>query len=391
MRRRDKACAAGRFFSRLYSESLLSKWLLIVLAANAALFVGAVHARAEEQRTTSSEAALLVRKALEAEAAGDAAGRTRYLGMALAADPDYAPAHWQLGEVRQNGAWIEPVELAHDDAYVNKIAEYKKVRDAASDVLDDHLRLAKFAKEAGLAEQARWHFENAHRLSPDLPDVQSELGMDVYRDQLISRQQKLALEADTKLAALQATVWVPGIGKLCKDARKGLPESRKLAIEQLGSIHDPSAIPTLEAATKLCGPEVSRAVVKSISTMRTHAATQSLVRHAVLAQDVATRRAAIEALRSRYIYAYMPMLLSYMQLPIQSRWDTYFLDDGRPAHRLSLFQEGSTQSLSFVSEGAVSAVFSYDSAVLKTRDFRRIRGQCPENRHAPFAECEPVQ
>jgi hypothetical protein len=51
------------------------------------------------------------------------------------------------------------------------------------------------------------------------------------------------------------------------------------------------------------------------------------------------------------------MLLSYLQVPVDIRFETFFLNDGRPAHRLTLFQEGQTESQSFVSEGARNAAF----------------------------------
>ncbi len=323
-----------------------------------ALFAAPVRMWAGELDKSSSPAAQLVRQALEAEAAGDVRGRTKLLARALAADPDYAPAHWQLGEVRRGDGWVEPVELATDSARLKRIDEYRTLRDRSKDTIEDQQKLAHFAGRAGLAEQERLHFENLHRLSPDSVEARDRLGLVNYQGKFVSPQQKVTLEAEARRSQIAATEWVPKLLTLRNDIMTGQAAARKKATEELQSIREPDAIPALEAATKLSSAEVGRAVAVSLSQIHDQAATDSLVRHAVLAQDAKTRSTATDALRSRSLYAYVPMLLAYMQLPIKARLETFFLDDGRPGHRLSMTQEGQGQSLSFVSQGALTQYIS---------------------------------
>ncbi|HVU87542.1 MAG TPA: polymorphic toxin-type HINT domain-containing protein [Pirellulales bacterium] len=297
--------------------------------------------------------AKLVRLALEAEAAGDLVGRSRYLARALAADPDYAPAHWQLGEIRRGDQWVEPIQLARDEQQVAKMSEYRRLRDRSKESPQDQRRLAEFAAQANLPEQERLHVENVYRLSPDKSRVSAPLQLVPYGERFVTVAESSALAAKAAQARSATAIWVPRLVAMRNDIMNGSVTACEKALKELKAIRDPGAIPALEAATGLSSAAVGRAVVASLAEIRAQPATVSLVRHAVLAQDPQTRSEALNALKSRSVYAYAPMLLSYMQLPIETRFDTFFLDDGRPAHRLSLFQEGQSQSLSFVSEGAL--------------------------------------
>ncbi len=80
----------------------------------------------------ASPAAKLVRQALEAEAAGDAERRDSYLTDALAADPDYAPAHWQSSEVRTGERWLTIADSAAATMREGKVAQYRQMRDRAA-------------------------------------------------------------------------------------------------------------------------------------------------------------------------------------------------------------------------------------------------------------------
>jgi hypothetical protein len=106
----------------------------------------------------AQSAAELVRAALESEAAGKLADRAAKLREVLAADPSYAPAHWQTGQVLVDGRWISVVEPSEaGNRQAGRLAQYRQLRHEMSPTVEDHLRLARFCREARLTDQERMH------------------------------------------------------------------------------------------------------------------------------------------------------------------------------------------------------------------------------------------
>jgi hypothetical protein len=133
----------------------------------------------------ASQAALLVRKALEAEAAGATQERSDYLRQSLVADPHYAPAHWQLGEVRVGDAWLPVDAAASENSWSGKFAAYRQLRDAAAQTANDQMRLARWCEGAGLKDQERLHLAAALQLRPtnvQQRDIMTKLGLPATRN-----------------------------------------------------------------------------------------------------------------------------------------------------------------------------------------------------------------
>jgi hypothetical protein len=300
----------------------------------------------------ATKAAGLVRQALEAEASGDRDARGEYLRQALAADPDYPPAHWQLGEVRHGSEWVTVDELSRDPVRQRRFDAYHRLAAKNTNTWLDEHALANFCDRNGMHEQEQVHLANMLRLIPNSPDVRQKLGLMRYNGEYMTPAQFAAVQAEEHLRDVTVNTWVPRLVALRKDITGGQNEAREKALGDLRAIRDPEAIPALEAATKLSPAAVGKAVVASLSEMRGQSATDSLVRHAVLAQDAELRQAAVDEIRSRSVYATVPTLLKFLQLPVDIRLETFFLDDGRAGHRLALFQEGETEKQSYASLGA---------------------------------------
>src|SRR5262245_23429928 len=67
---------------------------------------------AEPDISRAAKGQTLVQAALDAELAGDAVKRAALLDQAIAADPDFAPARWQSGQVKFDGSWRRVDEVA---------------------------------------------------------------------------------------------------------------------------------------------------------------------------------------------------------------------------------------------------------------------------------------
>jgi hypothetical protein len=175
-----------------------------------------------------------------------------------------------------------------------------------------------------------------------------------YKGRFLYPAEAETLNRRAALIEATQTKWLPKVVQLWRDIDSQNPNGQAISLNTLREIHDIDAIPALEFLSAHSSEEIGGIVVDNLANMRDQAAAESLARHAVFAPAEATRRAASQALKSRSIYAYVPMLLSGLQKPIDINFATFFLEDGRPAHRLELFQEGEFTKRSFVSEGALS-------------------------------------
>ena len=73
-------------------------------------------------------AADLVLQALQAEAAGQLADRTRLLQQALVESPDYAPAHWHLGQFKAGSTWMTAENMAEASLNNEALKRYLEMR-----------------------------------------------------------------------------------------------------------------------------------------------------------------------------------------------------------------------------------------------------------------------
>jgi tetratricopeptide (TPR) repeat protein len=155
----------------------------------------------------ADQAAQLVHSALVAEANGKPDQRTDLLKQALATAPDFAPAHWQLGEIHTDGGWISVDDAAKQDAHSAKLDEYRKLRDQAAQTEGDQLKLARWCEKAGLKEQQRAHLMFALQLQPNNKEAISKLGLVRFHGQLVPAAKLDDLKGQLKQSMAESKEW----------------------------------------------------------------------------------------------------------------------------------------------------------------------------------------
>lgn len=313
--------------------------------------------RAETPRPSATSAASLLRQALEAEATGNTAARTDYLRRALAADPGYAPAHWQAGDILVANRWL-PIDQATQTA-ASKLDEYEHMCATAGDTVYDQFKVANFCAKFGMKSQERTHLENVLRLAPTSVEAGRRLGLVMHEGKFVSPGEIEALKeqrATQARAATKISTWRPRLEPLCKAIESDDPNRGDAAQKALHALADVDALPALEVLAAEGGVKTGTAIVATVSRMNEQAATESLVLHAIMAPHEEVRQAAIDALKPRSTYSYVPTLISGFSQPVDVHFETYSLADGRVGHRLSMFQEGEATKRSFVSEGTNTIV-----------------------------------
>lgn len=262
-------------------------------------------------------------EAIDASIASDSASHEALMRAIVDDAPDYEPARAELGEVRVEGRWL-PVDYAqHLAANDTRQADYRELIEDA-DPERDALRLARWCEKQGLEYEARPHWLNVLKQKPRHPEALRNLNAGWRDGELWDLS--LAEQDEARREGLQraARVW--------ERRFKRLETNYTLREEQLASLSeelDAGAIEPIERrverlADQPSGDSAERlrqligAWFDAVDRLDEVEVTASLCRSAIFG-DEATREQAIEAIKSRPKFDTMPMLLSALIAPVESK------------------------------------------------------------------------
>ena len=310
----------------------------------------------------------LVQAALEAELAGDLAGRKELVEQSLDSDADFAPARWQKGEIKFNGKWKSPEEIASLVKRDPRWAEYRKLRDAGDGSMATHASLAQWCKRQGLADEERYHWANVLLAAPGHQQARERLGLRPYQGGLYTDEEIAKFQEGQQAAKLTAKQLKPRLVQLCKDATGAMPRKRDQALAEIRQISDPQAIEPLQAAifdvvrkgNDRFRQNLTLALVGALANMPQHEVTLHLLKHAVYSKMPEVRQAAAEALRPRAATDYVPLLMAALQAPVDVDVDVVTAPDGMVRMVETVRQQGPVlnsnhvRSTNFEVEGALT-------------------------------------
>lgn len=304
---------------------------------------------ASERNRELERAEELVQMALQAEARGDVEARRDHLAEALRVAPDMPAAHWHNGEARVAGRWLSIEAAANDLPSLRARDEYRQLCQQTTRSEADQLRLAQWCEDHGWREQQRMHLLGALAANRKSGEAIKKLGLARFRRQLVTGDQKQALQEQAKANEEMLRHWKPRVRQLVRAIGSRDAAKQAAALDQIRSISDPLAIPALESIS-LAGPaEAGLAVIDALAAMPGQAATDSLLKHAVFVQRPEARTAAAEALRARSLFSYVPAAMAALRPPVEVQFEQFYLD-GMLKHRLSLYQEGFAMDGDYTSE-----------------------------------------
>jgi tetratricopeptide (TPR) repeat protein len=124
--------AAGRqgFRCGEMIRTFLFKTLILAVAVSCAAAAEVTKVSAQKRKEFETEAAKLVADSLRLRATGETDESRRLLHQAVELLPDYAPAHWQLGEIRHGDRWSSLRDVVQSGALNDILAKYHRQRDA---------------------------------------------------------------------------------------------------------------------------------------------------------------------------------------------------------------------------------------------------------------------
>jgi hypothetical protein len=316
-------------------------------------FIGqAVAATKEPTKSNSAkaEANHLVAEAVKAEVAGDTSARYGLLHDAIRIDPDNALAHWHLGEVRLGDQWVSIEESQRRAASDPRQTEYRQVRKSEGDTPQAQLAVARWCRKNNLTEEAQFHWASVLWANPKNEEALRALDLRWQKGRIVARGQAEQAQEQKREASRAAARWAPKIVKWRRDATSADITARLAALKEIRAIAEADSIPSMEKVSLGSDKSSSRpsdereaigiAYVDALGKMHGQAATQSLVRHAVLPAGEKVRRAATEKLKSRDQHDYVPMLLDGLRMPFESSYSLNTTSNGDVFYSHSLYLEG---------------------------------------------------
>ena len=263
----------------------------------------------------------LVQSALQAEARADLARRRELLGAALEADPNNPAAHWQSGQVLYQGKWVSIDEAAAEASRDKALADYREMRLRFGDSAEAQRVLARWCQKNELNDSARAHATRLHELEPDDAEALKMLGLSWHQGLLLTAEQVAQRKQHDEKAKEALRHWEPLILDIRRQIDSKDEKQNAAGWKALRAIQDPSAIEALEKVFSKHRHDGSLEVVKVVGRMNTPAATDSLLRQALLSKWEDVRLAACEQLHLQSPVGYVPKLINALTRPAEARFE----------------------------------------------------------------------
>jgi len=333
----------------------------------------------------------LVNDALKAEAAGKPTEREKLLRMALEKDPDCAPARWHSGYVRAGKEWLPWDEVQRQAASDPRIAGYRRRFDEQAGTPAGELALARWCREQGLEDHARFHWLRLLNFQPQNEEALKALGMRWYQGQLLTHEQIVAKRGGQGPQATdraeQGTSlkewgkhWAPRLTRWQRMIREGDPSVDSSMREEIGSVGkpgEPDFWPAMQALNAMlmtrCQSKKDEAACRALSLkwvrvldgMGERPGILFLVWNAVDHPLPEVRAAAADALKKRPQEAYVPLLLARMQSPVEASF-AMRPRFGSVAWEYTFYREGPVADVRVSRAGSVDMAYVGPSVAERT-------------------------
>ncbi len=354
----------------------LRNWLV---PASALLVLASPCGAAGEGNGRSPSPATLAEMAYAAEVAGQTALQAVLVDQVLLQDPGNEKARWLAGQVRCDGAWNSASAVEEDRGKDRLLREYVEKRASCGDDADSRLRLANWCRDHAMPDRERVHLmELATGNGAAAPAVMSRLGMVRFRDQWMPKE---AVEEYRQMDDDQRRLekkWRPTLAKWKDDLATGDQAAWDGLAARLKGTMDAEALPLLEEIISADSKKAALVVVAYLDGQANHAATESLIRHAVFSQFDAVRAAAAESLKKRPKYNYLPILVAGLVAPLEM--DVEYPYGNRGYKRTTLVQHGMDYDLKYVDHHA--SYLTYGQRYLR-------QGRSNLRTYSGFAAIEP--
>lgn len=312
-------------------------WFLAVFGGMGA-FVGAVSGATPDTSATSSGTAPAdpqvltdaVAAALRCELEGNDVDRNALLRHVLDEDPEFAPAHWHLGDLKVNGATWVPYDQFADkqDERWHQLYLYRKNREERKDTVDDQLYMADGARDRRMWDEERAHLTRVLQLDWNNTEAHERLGHRRIGAQWVSAEQLQQVTQDSERWRASLQEWTPRIEELLHRMGLRSPEVRQAAEAELFAIRDPAAIPAMELLFARQDEAHMLRYLDWLAGTDAWEGSVALARQSVLSDSTSVRIRARDLMQARRLEDYVPSLLGALRVD-DARTERFLTWDGR--------------------------------------------------------------
>ena len=267
-----------------------------------------------------SDSNSIVQAALQAEMDGDAPRRGALLARALQRDPDHLTARWHSGHVRTGDRWLTVEQAEQSTAEKGAVAAYRHLRDRHGANLAGEMSLARWCRKNGLEDQERLHWSNVLRFDRGNKEARSRLRVREFRGRLMTGEQIDNWKRAKQQYKHALDIWNPRLRRWRLEIESSPSPEQTEAWQQLKSVADAQAVPSLEQMYRKAGAELRLQIVATLGNMEEQVSTDALVRLAVDALDAEIRQTAAAELSNRSWFAFVPNLLGRLETPVECRY-----------------------------------------------------------------------
>jgi hypothetical protein len=345
----------------------------LVLGGLAALFVGNRLSQGNEADEPATTADRLLTYAAQAEVGGDVARKFALLREAVRINPDDERARWQLGQVQVDGEWLAIEEAQRRAAADPRQEDYRRLRDEYGDSPQGQLALARWCRSNQLEDESKTHWSSVLSIDPNHREALRVLKLHWHDGQLLGREQIKQARQDAIGTKAAGRHWGVAIAQWERRLAKESGAERGEVLDEIRAVRDVKAISSFERLTlsseqarnerEKTRTELSLAFVAALGEMDEQAATESLVRHAVLSSFGAVRRESGDLLQNRPQHDFVPLLLEGLVAPIESSYRMETADDGTVTYSHVAYREGPFADWSHQVSRSIHQPFSAASIV----------------------------
>jgi Pretoxin HINT domain len=261
--------------------------------------------------------------ALRCELDGNDVDRNALLQHVLDEDPEFAPAHWHLGDLKVNGAkWVLYEQFVdEEDERWHRLYLYRKNRDRRADTVHDHFYMADGAHDRGMWDEERAHLMRIVELDWDNEEARARLGDVKVNGFWVAREEIEQFARNLFRIRRDLDAWGPDVNRIVRRLARSRGAAWDATWAELTAIRDPSAIPAVERALASSGEPAALSYLDWLRGLDAWEASVALARQAVFSPSAAVRSKAQELLQERRIDDYVPVLLGAMRADVnfQSR------------------------------------------------------------------------
>ncbi len=307
----------------MMSQWLVGLGLLTVLGAEPSAGISKADLkRYEELRSTvAPDAAAQVNLALWCEARGLSTERVKHLAHAVLTDPSNARARGLMGLVEYAGRWQGPDAVARkvkaDEALSATLAEYNTRRNRMSKNAEAHWKLAVWCEGVGLDAEARAHFSVVTQRDPSREAAWKRLGFKKVEHRWMTDAQVAAEKADADARKKADQHWKPLLTKWQGWLRHKDKTYQDKAIEQLETVTDPRAVPTVWAVFGTGDEANQKTAVQTLGQIDSGGASRALALLTVQGKTAEVRRLATEILKRRDPRDFVGLLIGMIRDPLK--------------------------------------------------------------------------